>query len=247
MKHKLTLAKTNDYCKGDTPVLTVVMIHGIASDSSTYNKALEFLKKQDDLMGVRFVTFDLLGAGKSEKSDALEYTYDEQLSALRNAIDELKIKTPLVLMGHSLGTFIVTRYASIYPDEVDKLVLISPPIYTTEDFENPAFKLGIDGFRKAVSLKDPEILKKKSFNNSMENIVLDQGNYDVLAGLAIPTVLIYGTEDQLIASYNVPKILKENKSISAIKTSGRHGITEDKYKEVYKILAEEARKVKEAK
>ena len=72
---KLTLKKTHDFCKSDDPVLTVVMIHGIASDSSTYNHALEYLEGTTSLKNVRFVTFDLLGSGQSLKSDKLNYDY----------------------------------------------------------------------------------------------------------------------------------------------------------------------------
>ena len=239
MKSKLTLFKSYDYCQDDKPLLTVVMIHGIASNSSTYDKALASFETDKDLADIRFVTFDLLGAGNSLKTDELDYNYDEQIEALHNAISDLKVKTPLVLVGHSLGTFIVTRYASIYPNKVSKLILISAPIYTERDFDNPAFALGIDAFKKAVSVKDPNILNEKSFINSMDKIVLDRKNYSVLSKIKAPTTIIYGDEDQLIASYNVKGLLKDNPSIRAIKTHGRHGITADKFTELAKLLKED--------
>ena len=72
-KNKLILEKTNDYSSTDSPVLTVVMIHGIASNSSTYDDALKYFEREKNLEKVRFVTFDLLGSGKSLKDDSLEY------------------------------------------------------------------------------------------------------------------------------------------------------------------------------
>ncbi len=239
MKNKLTLFKSYDYCQADKPELTAVMIHGIASNSSTYDKALASFETDKDLANIRFVTFDLLGAGNSLKSDELDYNYDEQIEALHNAISNLKVKTPLILVGHSLGTFIVTRYASFYPNEVSQLILISAPIYTERDFDNPAFALGIDAFKKAVSVKDPNILKEKSFINSMDKIVLDRKNYSVLSKIKVPTSIIYGDEDQLIASYNVKGLLRDNPSIRAIKTHGRHGVTADKFTELAKLLKED--------
>lgn len=237
MKNKLTLAKTSDLLSGDSASLTVVMIHGIASDSHTYDSALKHFKEDAGLKGVRFVTFDLLGAGKSLKDDEnLNYDYDDQVEALNNAIDELGIDTPLVLVGHSLGTFIVTRYTSIYPDKVSELILLSPPIFTKRDFANPAFAAGIEGFKQMVGAKAPEILKEKSFINSMDKIVLDQTNFDVLAGLTTPTTLIFGNGDQLIASYNVPYLLKQNDNITAIETESKHGVTHDKYEKLASIL-----------
>ena len=236
---KLVLKKTHDYSKVKKPKLTVVFIHGIASDSTTFKNALKFLEGTRSLQDVRFVTFDLLGSGESLKNDKLNYDYKEQIEALHNAINKLKLKTPLVLVGHSLGTFIVTRYTDTYRKSVKELILLSPPIYTVEDLENPAFEAGIKVFKEAVSLKDRKILKEKAFNSSMENIVLDRRNYKVLAGIKTPTVLIYGKMDQFISSYNIPKILKENpKYLSAIKTEGRHGVSHDKYSKLVEILEE---------
>ena len=235
--NNISLTKTHDKCKTNEPALTVVLIHGIASDSRDYIKALEHLEDDKSLNSIRFVTFDLLGSGKSLKDDEkLTYDYKDQTTALKNAIDSLDIKTPLILVGHSLGTFIVTRFASIYPKIVDELVLLSPPIFRREDFDNPALMAGIEAFKQLVGAKKPEILKEKSFINSMEKIVLNKDNYDVLVGLKVPTTLIYGSNDQLIASFNIPGLLKKRDGISAIKTDGKHGITHDKYEELAKLL-----------
>ena len=229
----MKLAKTHDG-GADKPKLTAVLIHGIASDSGDWGKALEYLEKE--LPEVRFVTFDLLGAGKSYAGEELNYDYADQLEALRNSINGLGVTTPLVLVGHSLGTFIVTRYADTYTSEVDRLILVSPPVYTLEDFKNPAFTKAVEAFESTLAAKNPEILTQKSFRNSMDNIVMDKKNYDVLAKLETPTTLIYGDEDQIIASYNVPRLLADNSGVTAVKTHGRHGVTQDKYAEIKKIL-----------
>ena len=142
-------------------------------------------------------------------------------------------------MGHSLGTFIVTRYASLHKDSVKELVLISPPVYSKADFDNPAFEAGIKLFKDAVSLKNRNILNEKSFNNSMENIVLDKKNYDVLAGITIPTVLIYGDKDQFIGLHNFKQLLKENQEyLKAIKTDGHHGVSRSKYSKITEVIVE---------
>ena len=240
LNKELVLTKTHDYSASKEPKLAVILIHGIASDSSTFNNALEYLERTRTLKEIRFITFDLLGSGKSLTSDELNYDYKEQIEALHNAVLKLDLNIPLILVGHSLGTFIVTRYADTYKKSVKKLILLSPPIYTTYDLENPAFETGIKMFKDAVSLKKRELLKEKAFNNSMEKIVLDRNNYQVLTELKTPTVLIYGKMDQFISSYNIPKVLKANpKFLSAIKTEGRHGVSHDKYSKLAEILEEE--------
>ena len=239
MTNKLLLAKTHDFSHSKHPKLAVVMIHGIASDSTTFEHALKYLEETKSLDEVRFITFDLLGSGKSLKDDSLNYDYKDQLEALHNSIESLHLDMPLILVGHSLGTFIVTRYADTYKKSVKKLILVSPPIYTERDLRHPAFEVGTRMFKEAVSLRNRRILEEKAFNNSMDKIVLDHRNYKVLAELTTPTVLIYGNMDQFIASYNFPRILKDNpKHITAIQTEGRHGVTRDKYTKIAKILEE---------
>ena len=235
---KLILTNTYDVCKSGEPKVCAVLIHGIASDSTTYNEAHEYFEAEESMKDVRVVKLDLLGSGLSLKDDSLNYDYDEQITALHNAILELKSEVPLVLVGHSLGTFIVTRYASIYPKEVAKLILISPPVYTREDYDNPLFKLGLEAFKKSIEMRSADVLKEKAFIKSMENIVMDRKNYSVLAKAKTPTVIIYGKDDKLIAPHNIPALLKENLNITAIRTSGKHGVSRDKYTKIPAILKE---------
>ncbi|MBR3172411.1 alpha/beta hydrolase [Candidatus Saccharibacteria bacterium] len=234
---KLFLAKMHDYCAVDEPKLTVVCIHGIASNSGTYNNALQYLEEAASLKAVRFVTFDLLGSGESLKDDTLEYDYNEQLEALHNSIEKLEIKTPLVLVGHSMGTFIVVRYANTYKDSVSQLILISPPVYTEENLQDPAFETAIKAFGNAVSAKEPKILQEKAFNNSLQNIVMDKSNYKNLLELKTPAVMIYGNADQLIGAFNYPKLLNDNrKYLSAMETEGGHSISRNKYTKMIGVL-----------
>lgn len=234
---KLILKKTHDFCAVREPRLTVVFIHGIASDSSSFTNALKYLEGTTSLKDIRFAAFDLLGSGQSRSDDDLNYDYKEQVAALHNSIEKLKLNTPLVLVGHSMGTFIVTRYADTYKKSVKHLILVSPPIYTIEDLENPAFEKALDMFRDAVSLKNRQVLETKAFNNSLKNVVMNKNNYKVLAGIKTHATLIYGDQDAFIASYNLPKILKENpKYLTAIKTIGHHGVSREKYSKIVGIL-----------
>ena len=237
-KHrKLILTKTHDYCVGGTPKLTVVCIHGIAANSSSFARALQYLEGTASLKEVRFVTFDLLGTGKSLASDDLEYNYSEQLEALHNGIKKLHLRTPLVLVGHSMGTFIVTRYANTYKKTVKQLILVSPPVYTTEDLNNPAFDVAMKTFEKVVGAKDPKILRSRAFQNSMHKIVKNKYNYKNLVELKTPATLIYGNLDKFIASFNYPQLMKENpKYLTLIQTEGAHGITRDKYTKMVGII-----------
>ena len=239
LKKPLSLKKKRDFCKSGEPKLAVVFIHGIASDSSAFKNTLNYLSGTRSLSDVRFITFDLLGAGKSFCSDKLEYTLNEQLEALHNSIEKLKLKIPLVLVGHSMGSLISLNYADKYKKTVKELVLASPPLYKKEDMEHPAFKEGVKVFEKVVASRHKGEEVKKQFGCSMNNIVLSTKNYDVLSKITTKAIIIYGELDQFISAHNIKELVKKNpKYLSAIKTAGNHPMSRDKYHKLVPILEE---------
>lgn len=239
LKKPLALKKKRDFCPSGKPELTVVFIHGIASDSSTFKNTINYLSGTYSLRNIRFVSFDLLGAGKSYSSDKLEYTLNDQLEALHNAISKLKLTTPLVLVGHSMGSLISLNYADKFKKSVKELILASPPLYKKEELEHPAFKEGVKMFEKFVGARHKGAEQKKQFSCSMNNIVLTAKNYDVLSKLTTKAVILYGELDQFISAKNILDIAKKNaKHISAIKTIGNHPMSRDKYHKIVPILEE---------
>lgn len=232
----LKLSKTYDNCPSGEPKLTLVFVHGIADDSSRFVRPISYLEGTTSLRDIRFVCFDLLGSGKSTKSDKLNYDFKEQLEALKNSIEALKIKTPLVLVGHSMGCLISSRFADLHKRMVKELILISPPVFKPEEFESPKFTAGKEGFRQLMILKDSKYRKDKAFNNELEKIVFNKHNYSVYTRLTKPTTIIYGAADKIIATYNIPGLVKTNPNITAIKTPGTHGVGHDKYPKLVPIL-----------
>ena len=243
MSSDLKLHKAYDYCKGENPKLTVIFIHGISSDSTSFSKAFECLRNASSMEDVRLVAFDLLGAGKSLTSDELDYNYDEQLLALDNSISELDIRTPIVLVGHSMGTMIVSRYIGTHDLGVRNVILISAPVYTESDLKNPVFMQGMEAFKNAVKQKSEEIFNGKCFNNELKNIVLNPDNYNYFVKLDLPTTIIYGAKDGIIASYNLPKIAKENPNVKLCQTSDGHSVSSEKSEILLKELEEIASEI----
>ena len=225
----LELTKTYDVCLTGEPKLTVVFLHGIAADTSSFEGLLAHLLREASMKEMRMVAFDWLGAGKSYTSDELNYDYKEQLEALKNSINTLDVKGPLILVAHSMGTMLATRFATENQRLVKGLVLVSAPVYKKEDIENPLFEKAMEGFREVVGRKSKGLLESKAFNNEIKNIVSDVHNYDYLVGLKQPTTIIYGELDKIIAPFNYPGLLKANPNLIAQKTPGSHGVTIDKY------------------
>ena len=190
LRKPLEMKKTHDVCVSKKPALTVVFIHGIASSSDSFIPALKYLEGTKSLENVRFVAFDLLGSGQSYTDDSLEYGYKCQLDALKHSIDKLNLDTPLVMVGHSMGTLIATRYAYDNKKAVKHLILISPPVYPPEIMSDPAFIAGINAFKKAVVAKDKKYEQDRAFNNEVERIVKNRYNYQRLKNLTTKTTLI---------------------------------------------------------
>ncbi|MBR6532535.1 alpha/beta fold hydrolase [Candidatus Saccharibacteria bacterium] len=228
---KLKLKKTHD-SKPKKPVLAVVLMHGIGTDSRNWHNALKFLEGTKSLENVRFITFDWLGFGKSSHRHSLEYNYEEQLAALENSL--AKINTPVVLVGHSLGTLLVSRYAHEHKKAIERLVLLSPPVFSREEIRFLTSDPKNNLFYQKI---DPKLLKSRIFMNTMNNIVFNIKNQKTFEDLTTPADLIYGDEDPLISIRNLKTLAKNNpKYLNLIKTTGHHSISRIKYTKLMEIL-----------
>src|SRR5690606_1764626 len=68
---------------------------------------------------------------QSPAPDGASFTIEEHVDALANTIDTLALREPFVLVGHSMGSLIATRFAATDRGRLAKLVLVSPPVYVT--------------------------------------------------------------------------------------------------------------------
>ncbi len=107
----------------------VVLVHGVSGPMKVWDKTVTGLVAA----GFRVLRYDLFGRGLSERvsGDYQPGLFDRQLQDL---IGGLKLKTPLVLVGSSMGAIICTNFANQHPEMVKGLVLIGPagfPIQAT--------------------------------------------------------------------------------------------------------------------
>jgi pimeloyl-ACP methyl ester carboxylesterase len=102
----------------DGPV--VLLLHGLASDSGTWDRALE----QFADLGMRAIALDLVGHGDSDKPTTLEYVLDDFAACLRDFLDALAIDRA-VLCGHSFGGAIAVSFAAHHRARLSHLVLVS--------------------------------------------------------------------------------------------------------------------------
>ena len=107
---------------GDNGV-PVVLLHGLAGSSTFWGAAYDSLADR-----ARLIAPDLLGFGDSPWP-ASGYGPDEHAAAVISCLEELGIRAPAILVGHSLGAVIALRIAVRYPERVRTLVGLAPPIY----------------------------------------------------------------------------------------------------------------------
>ena len=100
----------------------LVMVHGI-----TGNLAIWHLEIVPALMSqFRITTYDLRGHGYSSVPPT-GYTTADHATDLKNLLDHLGISQAFV-MGHSFGADVALHFTILFPEYVDRLVLVEPAV-----------------------------------------------------------------------------------------------------------------------
>ena len=106
----------------DTPNgRTVVLLHGKNFTAATWERSIQVLTGA----GYRVVALDQIGFGKSTKPAHYQYSFQQLAHHTRALLDSLGIKRA-VLVGHSTGGMLAVRYALMFPQLVEQLVLVNP-------------------------------------------------------------------------------------------------------------------------
>jgi pimeloyl-ACP methyl ester carboxylesterase len=100
---------------------TIVLLHGKNFCAATWGETMKALADA----GYRVIAPDQIGFCKSSKPAAYQYTFQQLAGSTHDLLRKLGIARAIV-MGHSTGGMLAVRYALMYPDEVERLVLLSP-------------------------------------------------------------------------------------------------------------------------
>ncbi|KXT02695.1 hypothetical protein AC579_3797 [Pseudocercospora musae] len=107
----------------------VICVHGLGGTHSFYSPILQGLGLDtDDNSQYTVLLFDLEGHGLSPTSAKSKVTIESYAEDISGLIEALKLPTDrgVTILAHSMGCFIVSLYASRYPDRVRDLILIGP-------------------------------------------------------------------------------------------------------------------------
>jgi len=75
--------------------------------------------------GYRVLAPDQVGFCKSSKPRGYQYSFQQLAENTERLLASLKLGK-VILLGHSMGGMLATRYALTYPDRVEQLVLVNP-------------------------------------------------------------------------------------------------------------------------
>ena len=100
---------------------TVVVLHGKNFCGATWEETISFLTQN----GYRVIAPDQIGFCTSSKPDHYQYSFQQLAENTHALLDKLGVKQP-ILLAHSTGGMLATRYALMYPKETKLLGMVNP-------------------------------------------------------------------------------------------------------------------------
>lgn len=146
----LTMAYMYLAPKGDMPVVT--LLHGKNFNGAYFDAIATTLHKA----GYGVLMPDQIGFGKSAKPVNYQYSFAALASHTRELMSSLNIERSIIL-GHSMGGMLASRFALLYPDVTTQLILVNP--------------IGLENYLQYVQYKDVDFFYQKELNKTPESIV----------------------------------------------------------------------------
>ncbi|HSX84294.1 MAG TPA: alpha/beta hydrolase [Cellvibrio sp.] len=100
---------------------TLVLMHGKNFCGATWAGTIESLVSA----GYRVIAPDQIGFCKSSKPAHYQFSFQQLASNTRALLDSIGINQVTVI-GHSMGGMLATRFALMYPQQTEQLVMVNP-------------------------------------------------------------------------------------------------------------------------
>lgn len=217
------------------------MVHGFLSSSQYFRRAVSELAQDFTV-----VTVDLLGHGKSQTSG--EYSIESQIEALHATFESLNLTKPYRIAAHSMGTLISLEYARHFPDEIERLVLLNPPMFTSVDEAKESirstgrfyqamffsryrrlfwrlFKLTprrLHTRRGVISFADTLRVPHDARDQSLREVIMPSNFFATIEALVVPSLVIVGRRDRTIYAENLKNWRPPRHVTLSINPHGHH-------------------------
>ncbi|CEJ69856.1 Haloalkane dehalogenase [Chryseobacterium oranimense G311] len=100
---------------------TIMLLHGKNFNGAYWEKTAKDLSDK----GFRVIIPDQIGFGKSSKPKSYQFSFSQLAENTKAILDKLGIDKTIVL-GHSMGGMVASRFTLLYPEKVQKLILENP-------------------------------------------------------------------------------------------------------------------------
>lgn len=111
---------------------TVMIFHGNNFAGFYFGNIIEALRKE----GFRVIVPDQIGYGRSSKP-IIPYSLNDMARSSRAILQSLKIDKAMIV-GHSMGGMLATRFATQYPAVTERLVVYNPIGLTDGRYDRPS-------------------------------------------------------------------------------------------------------------
>ncbi len=213
-------------------VATVLFIHGIGNKGRAWDEVIAKLPKN-----IKIVTVDLLGFGQSPNPSWAIYNARTQARSVLTTIFKLRLRGPIIIVGHSLGALVAVDIARRYPMIVRSLILCSPPFYQLHEDEKRllprADKVLTDIYRTikkypkeflqvaAIAMRyklinnDFSVTDKNidSYMATLEAAIINQTSFEDVKKLKLPITILHGKLDPVVVFRNLKELARDNSNI----------------------------------
>ena len=143
---------------------SVVLIHGTGSSLHTWEKWTAILEKE-----YQVISFDLPAYGFTGANPSGDYSLELCAKVLDELVTKLGIDS-FSISGNSLGGAVSWRYATLYPDKVQKMILIDPAGFPLDKAPSLPFKLAQSDFwSKLIKYFSPKFIIANSVKEVYHN------------------------------------------------------------------------------
>ncbi|KFF26232.1 alpha/beta fold hydrolase [Chryseobacterium vrystaatense] len=156
---------------------TIMLLHGKNFNGAYWGKTAKDLSDK----GFRVIIPDQIGFGKSSKPQSYQFSFSQLAENTKAILDQLRIEKTIVL-GHSMGGMVAARFALLYPEKVQKLILENP--IGLEDYKTFASYQTIDQAYQAELKNTAETYKNYQLKFYYDNKWKDEYQpwLDLIAG-----------------------------------------------------------------
>lgn len=140
---------------GDVAKPVVVLLHGKNFNGAYWQTTAQWLSDQ----GYGVLIPDQVGFGKSSKPVNYQYSFSALAHNTHQLMSSLQIEKAIIV-GHSMGGMLATRFALNYPQATEKLILVNP--------------IGLENYLHYVTYQDVGFFLKGELKSTADGVVAYQ-------------------------------------------------------------------------